>query len=118
MIRDTAAAPHACGCSDKKPARRLGDAASDIASYQPGGINYTPPAPGDTYTPGTPISYTLDMTPEELAALTQAANHQAAAMQPAASPRASAATNWPLIAAAGTGTLLLITLLQPGGRRR
>ena len=97
-----------CACS---ATRRLGDAASDIASYQAGGTNYIQPLAEDTYH-GEPIDNLLTFTPEALAALTQS---------PAPTTTAKpSATNWPVIGAAALGTILLLAtfLPQPGRGRR
>jgi hypothetical protein len=101
---------HACACH-RAPARRLGDAASDVASYQPGGSNYTPPLPEDTISP-----IQLQTMAQIYASWPTDTPATAAATTP---PPKTSTTNWPLIAAVSAGTLLLIsTIGQPGGRRR
>jgi hypothetical protein len=104
MIRETQA--HACGCHST-PRRRLGDASSDawaaVQSYQPGGSNYTPTLAEDTYSP--PSEWQRELTAPTL---------------PGNTGYPSSGTNWPVIAAAGIGTLLLLAALMPppSGKRR
>jgi hypothetical protein len=98
-----------CACSGSAT-RRLGDAAGDLASYQPGGSNYTPGTAEDSYSPGTPINYGLTFTPDELASL----------FQTSPATTSTTKTNWPLVGAAALGTILLLATLlpQPTGRGR